>query len=140
MKTLLKKGSLQAGAGMKLPRPALVPAKPVPAKPARPPANPYKVTNTSGESNSLIWIAVGLAAFVAVVAIIMFAGRRPQENTQVIVAQPTPPPAVQRSSVGVGEPDPALGGLTMAEYMAKHEKDSPELQARRARIKNRPER
>jgi hypothetical protein len=134
MKTVLRKGVVATGGSAKPIRPVTGPAKPV-----RAPANPYKLADTGGDSHALLWIAVGIVAFVVVVALLMFASsRRPVANGVAAVVQPEP--SVKQSSVGVGQPDPALGGLTMAEYMAKHEKDSPALQARRARMKNRPER
>ena len=134
MKTVMRKGVVAKGGSVKPVRPVSGPAKPV-----RAPANPYKLADTGGESHSIVWIAVGIVAFVVVVALIMFASStRPAADGVAVVVQQEP--AVKQSSVGVGQPDPALGGLTMAEYMAKHEKDSPALQARRARMKNRPER
>ena len=88
MKAVLKKGSVSLTGSLKSARPVSA------AKPA--PANPYKLAETGGKSNSTVWIVVVIIAVAMVGMILIFSAGRGQENGAVVaqqpVVQPTPAP------------------------------------------------
>ena len=108
----------------------------VPAKPAQPPANPYKLKQPeSSGSSSTVWIVVGvISAVVALGILIAVSSSRPRR-----AASPTSELPFQVSSGPGSEPERynELGGKSMREYCADNDRNSKDLQDRKSRMKTR---